>query len=474
MKKTACFTRFFCLLFVLSMLLISCSSVYEHMPETTDAESFVNQTEEYFTTGNLISFTSNLGIEYEGQWIYVEDVEVVVKEDNPNTSVYDPYTENHERLVKYNPATKTVSSLCLDPACLHSSEECPFFAPYIWMVSYYEVFGDWLIYTFGNYFADDNEWDTVRSYLYNLKTGERRQLQGHSKAGELMSWCTTKYVMNGKIYSTMLELDYSGEEEFKTLHPNEEFIPETHQYVDVYDPNTDAVERLCEISDDLLMFCISNKRFFFKRSDNTYWSSDYNGENMKQENVLITDAIQLCGKYAYIIESEDFSETLKNGSKVRAYDLETDSIVTVSFNDKARNIMIDSGKIAYTTFSKIDDFKLFALDKTGYVKKLYPDETNAQKISQLTQQIRNSLQYDGTFQIYVTDALGNNKKLAFEGENMNIKPLRMVGNYLFGYVSYADPNNNFAVTYPGNGGRCALNLETGEITLIPQLELYLD
>ena len=57
---------------------------------------------------------------------------------------------------------------------------------------------------------------------------------------------------------------------------------------------------------------------------------------------------------------------------------------------------------------------------------------------------------------------------------MNFIPLRISGDYLFGYVSYGDPNNNFAVTYPGNNGRCAINLETGEITLIPQLEIYLD
>ena len=472
MKTINYLMKYICLLFAFLFAFTSCSSIYGHMSGTDTSDINAEPDGEYFTTGEIVSIAAgNVGIAYEGQWIFVETGDIVVREDNPNTTYDDSFTASYERLVKYNPVTKTVSSLCLNPACMHSSEECPFFAPHTWLVAYFEVFGDWLMYSFFNpWNTDPDVIDVRRNYLYNLKTGELRELHSNTKEGELISRTTSNYVMNGKIYSTLLQLDYSGEEEWKAMNPIGSFEPETHQYVEMYDPESNKVTRLCEIPEEYYLFCISNKRLFFKRDDYTYWSSDYNGENMKLENTLQSDMIQVCGKYAYFIDSPDYIE---KGYNSRGYDLETDSIFNIDFGCQIRNLLIDSGKLAFTTFTRIDEYRERVKNVSAYIKETYPDAP-PEKRAALQLELLNSIQYDGTFQIYVTDALGNNKELVFEGENMNIAPLRMAGNYLFGYVSYGDPNNNFAVTYPGNNGRCALNLETGEITLIPQLEIYLD
>lgn len=472
MRKFESMIRLICLLFSLVFIMTSCSSVHGYMHETTAPEIEIYPEEEYFTSGDVICRASgNLGIAYEGLWIYVETITHILIEDNPDTPYDDSARTVFERLVKYNPKTDTVSSLCINPTCMHSSEDCPFFAPQAWMVSYFDIFGDWMLYTFMNNFAEKGEVDSKRTYLFNLKTGEHRQLHASTKEGEMLSRTTSNYVMNGKVYSTLFQFDYTGEEEFKASGGPGTFEPKTYQYIEVYDPESQKIERLFEVPEDMLMIGMTNKRFLFMRSDMTYWSCDYKGENMKLQETLNFDIIMASGKYAYPVENPDYKTV---GYNYRGYDLSTDSMFNMDFGCEIRNFLVDSNKLVFTTFSRIDEFKEFAKKGSAYIRELYPDITDPEEIVKIQSQMRNSIQYDGTFQIYITDARGENKKLVFEGENMNFTPLRISGNHLYGYVSYGDPNNNFAVTYPGNKGRCAINLETGEITLIPQLELHLD
>ena len=76
--------------------------------------------------------------------------------------------------------------------------------------------------------------------------------------------------------------------------------------------------------------------------------------------------------------------------------------------------------------------------------------------------------------MYLTDARGENRRLVFEGNHMSFIPQRISGNYIFGTISYGDPNNDFQRIDTDEDGRCVINIETGEITLIPTLELYLE
>lgn len=461
MRKTINLTGLLSLVCALSFILSSCSPVYEHMPDSTEPEQTFDPTEEYFTQGEVVCGSSaNLGIIYEGQWVYVEAA-------NHNAAGNNP-----ERLVKYNPVTNTVSSLCLNPTCLHSSEECLLCAPNTWMITYFDIFGDWIMYTFANYWSnDDEEIDTKRTYLYNLKTGESRELHARSKEGMLLSKTTTNYVMDGKIYATRLELDYTGEEEFNSSPHEGEFVPETRQFIEVYDPETQEVERICEIPNYYLLVGLTNKRFFFKDKDGVTWSSNHKGENITEEKNMDFDFIMVCGKYLYPPEEFDYK---KVGYNIRGYDLETDSSFPIDFGMVINAALVDSGRLCFTTNSNIDEYKEFNKNSSEYVRKLYPEASERQEILNLKSKIRDKLLYSGTFQMYVTDARGENRKLVYEGEHMNFSPRRMFGNYIFGSVSYGDPNNDFRKINTPDDGRCVINLETGEITPIPYLDTITD
>lgn len=415
----------------------------------------------------------NTGIVYEGMYYYVEKLTYCYKEDNPLTQVDDSAWRTILRLAKYNPVTNTVSSLCKNPTCMHSTDECQFVAPNTWLVTKFQIFGDWLLYAFCDFvFTDPLQEEVIRVYLYNLKSGELRQIDSTVTDGTTLNYSSMYHAMNGKIYSTLELLDYSGRDEFEESGGDtKDYIPPTRQYVQVYDPETEETTRLFEISEDMQMVALTNKRIFYKKTDLTFWSSDYSGNNMKQEENINFDLIQLCGKYAYLVENPDYKEV---GYNYRVYDLETETISEMDFGCQIREILVDSGKLVFTTFSRIDEFKELYKSGITKIKEMYPDVTDPEELIRLKKQVSNSIEYDGTFQLYITDALGNNKELVFEGENMMLSPVRLAGNYLYARVSYADPNNNFEVTTPGNDGLCALNLETGEITLIPQLELYLD
>lgn len=446
------------------LLLTSCSSIYEHMPETTGNYGEIDSSEEYFTTGQVVcGSSSNLGVIYEGQWVYVESTQIEVDGIKRNVA---------ERLVKYNPATDTVSSLCLDPNCFHSNDECPLCAPYAWLVAYFEIFGDWIMYTYRSVVKSGKEIDTQRTYLYNLKTGESRQLYARTKENEVLLSQTGNFVMNGKIYTAVLEMDYTGQEEYESEPHEEPFVPETHQYLEEYDPQTQKFERLFEVPDcNYLLVGITNKRFFFKDSEGITWSTDYQGGNLTEEKNMPFDFWMVCDKYVYLAESPDYT---KEGYNFRGYDLETDSMFNIDFGCQIRSALVDSRQLCFTTMSNIEEYKEFAKNTTAYVKKLYPDITDPEKLAELKSQVRNQIQYGGSFQIYVTDARGENKQLVFEKEHMMFTPFRISGNYIFGSISYGDPNNNYQRLDTDEDGRCVINLETGEITLIPYLELITD
>lgn len=478
MKKRIGPMRMIIMIIAFLLALPSCSPVYEHMPETKEGEHAGSEIEkplfdEYFTNGEVSFIASyNSGIAYQGQWVYVEKLKYCVKEDDPRTPYDDSMWSQMQRIVKYNPVTRTVSSLCKVPDCMHSTEECLFCAPNTWMVSKIEIFGDWLLYSFTDYFLPDPlEEDVSRTYLYNLKTGEIRQLSKQTVDKYIVTMLSQARFMNGKIYSVWSMLDYTEKEEYEAAGNEDDFVPPTRRFVRVYDPETEKTEQLFEIPEDMDLVSMTNKRFIFADSEINYWSCDYYGNNLKREETIDFPPIMTCGQYAYIAEEIDYKEV---GYNIRRYDLETDSISNIDFGCQISNLQIDSGKLVYTTLSNIDEFRAFYKNRLQYIKDKYPEITDQDEIQKKMLQILRSLEYGGTCQVYVTDASGENQKLVFEGENMKLQAKRICGDYLLAHVSYADPNKDFEITVPGNDGLCALNLETGEITLIPTLELYLE
>lgn len=442
----------------------SCSSVYKD-PQETDGEQYSDMPEEYFTTGSVLCVSPTYGLIYEGQWIYVE------------SQIYDTMSKNGtqiiqktmQRLVKYNPVTDTVSSVCLNPTCMHSSEECLLCAPEVWLVSYFNIFDDWLLYSFSNPFAEEDDRLNKRTYLFNLKTGESRELHAKSEVGEMLISTYLSYEMHGKIYSSVYELDYTGEEEYKSMHPGMKFVPETRMFIDVYDPETDKTERLFEVDAEWSFEGMTNKRFFFKDDKGKFWTCDYNGDNITRESVVNFDFRLLSGQYAYPVANIDYTKT---GYNLLGYDVTTGSMFTMDFGFQIRSALIDSGQLCITTLSNIDEFREFTNDRNAYAKKLYPEVTDPAELSELVSKLNCELQFKGTLQFYITDAVGENKKLVFEKDHVNFIPFRLSGNYLFGEIYYGDPATDYKTQLDNAGGKCVINFENGEITHIPQLEIH--
>lgn len=314
--------------------------------------------DEYFTTGNIMSWRApGTGLEYEGSWIFTEDR-------------VDP-----KRIMKYDPATNTVSSVCLDPSCSHSSDSCPLCSPSGETISFMDIFDDWLIYNFST--------QNAKIHLYNLKTGETQVIN------EAVN--PSYQVMDGIVYMSIRYTDPSVQEDNKT----------NRYYIASYDPSTRKVEYMFDVPEEKLFIGITNKRFIFveKRNASVYfspskiWTTDYKGGDLKKNEALDFDPIILCGTYAYAALNADYETT---GYNIRAYDLSTDSTFTIDIGERTKRIIADSGKLVFLTE---DGNKIYITDARGENKTLID-----------------------------TDLVYNNVKVVFE-------PYRIVGDYLMGMIS---------------------------------------
>ena len=83
----------------------------------------------------------------------------------------------------------------------------------------------------------------------------------------------------------------------------------------------------------------------------------------------------------------------------------------------------------------------------------------------------NTIKYSGTAQIWRSNFEGGDLQMIFEKENAVIQTVCGSDKYVFGYVWYGDPNNNYEEIPIVNEGRSMINLETGEITPVPLLDL---
>ena len=88
--------------------------------------------------------------------------------------------------------------------------------------------------------------------------------------------------------------------------------------------------------------------------------------------------------------------------------------------------------------------------------------------------LTDAVRYSGKAQIWRSDFEGKSLELIFEIENAHIQSICGNDKVVFGFVTRGDPNNGFAELPLVNEGRSMINLETGEITPIPYLDLIDD
>ncbi|MBO5701618.1 MAG: hypothetical protein J6S71_04200 [Clostridia bacterium] len=367
----------------------SASNAETTAPEVETPE--IDKPEEYFSDAYFAGVDNVY--KYEGQFIYWEEVNLG--------------GDSYYRVVKYDPTTDKVSSVCLNSSCTHTYADCPVASPAGWNFVM-DVFDDWLIYRTTNTLSHGNGPDGSKLCLYNLNTGETRTILERTQTGNIIKYAEGYLTFEGKVYVTVREIDISDPEN-----------KIEKQYITCYDPDTDENVYMLDEPENVGLIGISNKRFFYSEGVQQpfCWSSDYNGENLKKEENFTFLPLAVSGTYAYdySIKDDDNNPATKN-----VYDLTTDSKFKIDFGGTLRILTILEDKLFYVIYKNAD--------KTG-----------------------------GT-ELWTCDKRGENRQLILESEDVIFSPHNCIGNYIIG-----DTHINGIVEH------YIFNTETGEIKAIPKL-----
>ena len=440
-----------------AIALPSCSSIYDDTPSVTFSPAIeIDPNEEYFSLGTAVSLSNAEASIYNNSWIFYEQqqYEECIRTTAEGKKIY--VKRNIQRWVKYNPYTGETSSICLDPACTHGpGSGCISIAPDNCLPSVTCIVGDWVILSH-HFHIIDTELGFIReSYAYNLKNGEIVQLSEVDVSGSAIEKLGSGFPFGNKHYVTKQIFDYTNTEYVpgNDIEDLNDYVPETITYLCVFDFDTRKFTELFEIKEDYKLCAVTSERFYFKDGDlsSEIYSTDRNGNGMRKEDAWSFSPGYYCGTYGY-----DF------GDEYKIFDLRTDTtkIVPKEFSYQ-RTFLCDDG-ILFSTFSGADDSYAKLLDSRQEWKN-YSDF-----VSEV-----NKRRYESTSQIYLMSFDGSSKKVIFEGNGMILDAYYKSGKYIYGFVSYPDPNNNYKVPRSLNGGRSVINIETGEITSIPLLELIL-
>ena len=414
--------------------------------ETNETPENNDLPEEYFTAGDgFLSYPSYyLGVEYDGCWIH-------------KSAAYKNLTgtkmEFFEYLYKYDPLAKTSTSICINSSCKHKDESCPAFIPVGWLIDSITVFDDWCMYQISGTQATDKDFGSTRVCLYNMKTGEARVIAEKSQADSPHSTPKSAFAMDGKVYLSVSDVSWDAGLTSRQIR----------NFIVCYDPATDTADRLCDIPAKMYLVGMTNKRFFFSEDpfieihyDSEIWACDYSGENYRKMANFNFVPMFVCGTIAY---------GAGENNTVLAYDLATDSASTIDFGN-IQYVYLDSGELGFTTTSRIEEYNSYKKNPDAYIASHYPGVTDPDKISKLKSETELKLNCKVDMQFYLTDARGGNQSLVFEGENIDFKPYRRVGDHIIGSLRKASKYEMRIL----DSGFAALNLKTGEFEMIPTVK----
>lgn len=455
MKKLCISAALYFLL--LSMILSSCTSIYVDTPTITNSPAMeVDYNDEYFSLGTAIEKNDDGARIYNNTWIYMEEqkYQKCIRTNAYGEKIYT--TQTVCRFVKYNAHTGEVSSVCLDPICTHGPESgCIFIAPENTMPAIQSIIGDWLVFSFYHYISASFGF-IPESYVYNLKTGEFIQLFEFDVSDSVISRSRTWCFFENKIYVTKQVLDYTdtkyvpGEKTEKT-EDIDDYTPKTKTYLCEYNFDTRKFVELLEVPADYLITGVTNKKFYYIDAAGDIYSSNRDGSNMTKEKVLDFSPQEYCGTYGYAFNSEIF-----------IYDLSTDTKKVIPKEYSYQKCYLTNEGILFSTFS----------DANVEYAELLDSRSKYSSTLEFAKAV-NKYRYESTEQLYLMDFEGNNKELLFEADGMFVDAYYKSGKYIYARITYPDPENNYIPKETINDGRAVINIETGEITMVPILELII-
>lgn len=462
-------TRFFVPLLSSLLIFSSCSSVYIE-PEITStiSENFSDE-DEYFTPNTVSTQGDSADYYWNGYWLYFESQNTIAQTgtDANGEPVYGDSTIS--RLVKYNPATGQVSSICLDPSCNHSYESGCFTVvphragtkdPRVSM-GINGICGDWVMIRVN---AQHEEYSSTNELkAFNMKTGELRILSGEELGGEVMVRWTCRATFGNKLYRIKNILDYSntkytpGGEGENVL----DYTPETTCILYEYDFDTNKDTELFEVPSDYDGICaVSNKRFFFQKTEGEIYSCKRDGSEWKKEEVLNFAPYNFFGSLAFIY---------LDGGAYTVYDLKTDQLTTVTpeFNAYGYPTLVSDGVI----FSNAPAYDEARTKRTEYRVTLNKENPSlsATEINDLTNKLYQDILFSGTSQIWKCDMNSNGMRMVCEIPNTVIDPIFAVDQFVLAKISYLKEGTDNEAEKVTN--RCVIDLETGEFSELPLLDV---
>lgn len=452
------------------ILLSSCSPVYITPEDSSSVNEDDFNSEEFFTQGTVYTQGNSDDYYWNGYWLYFETQTTVAQIGNKEdgTPIYGNSTI--ERLVKYNPGTGLVSSVCLNPSCNHSYESgCLMIVPqrmslndpYV-IMRINGICGDWVMLMVS---ATHDEYGATNELrAYNMKTGEARILTGEELGGEIMVRWTCRATFGNKLYRIKNILDYS-KTKYKPGEKNENvlnYTPETTCILYEYDFDTNTDTELFEVPSDYDGICaVSNKRFFFQKTEGEIYSCKRDGSDWKKEYVLDFAPDNFFGSFAF--------DYIKNGA-LTVYDLETNrkNNITPDFEVHSVPMLMNKGIV----FSCCPSYKEANTDIHLRIEQLEKDNPTLSysEIMELWSKMYQDILFNGSSQIWKCDFNGENMALVCEIEKAVVDPIFAIDQYLLAKVIYWDEVSDKGIG--GNfGNRCVINLETGEFSELPLFDV---
>ena len=463
-----------------SMLFSSCKAVYvdiEKPPASGTVE--VDLESEYFTNGTLLTQTKAY---MEDGYVYDGALYFVLRQPYYTGSV--TYAEDGhkvtskegkicKRIVRMNAETGIISSPCLDPVCTHGpGSNCPLMEKEGLNMSFQMIYDDWIVIQ--HYTKKDPVYGTLRQlHAYNIKTGQTVELFADSfEDNTYTNFQTAISVFDGNFYIVKHELDYSGTK-FKPngSKPLSDYEPETKSYLYEYNIEKNKMTELFEIPDGAHVRRITNKRFLIRTEDGEYYFCNLDGSNLQKSDVLDFFPMRAIGTLSFT-----YTET---GYKV--YDLKTNQTTYVEIDDldydpvKELTITANNSYIHVYDWTTEEEYKAVSAERRTFMDEHFemdPEELNELVDEVFGLRVRKA-NYGGKAQIWKCNHYGNDLELVLEIEYATTRFIGITDKYAYIVLSKADPDNEFRLFPEFKSQPSYLNLETGEITPIPELELIL-
>lgn len=447
---------FFLTLLLLVSALSSCSSIYVSSPDITgDYTMEVDPNEEYFTSGAVVNRNDGKGRIYNDYWIYLEtqSYQEYIKTNSDGSEKWA--NRSVKRWVKLNTKTGEVSSLCLIPSCTHSpGSDCPMIVTG-GTALIQGLIDDWFVFSY--WYNPGMNADSLgyipESYIYNLQTGELIKLLEYDLSGTVISKASTWCFFEDEIYFVKNVFDYSDSGYIPGKDMPDYFIPETRSYLCMFDINTKKISEVMEIPNEYDISAITNRRFFFIDDKKEIYSCDRNVKELTKEKVLDFSPQEFCGIYAY-----NFSNI--EGGELLVYNIRTDTKSVIDTEYTYRQAIATNDGIIMTTFSDSNE---------GYseiTKRRSEFKNDAEMLKE-----RSRYRYESTALVYMLSFDGKSRSLIFEKDRIILTAYLKSDKYLCGMQNGIDPDNDYEWVALPNSGRVLIDIETGEITPVPYLEL---